>query len=487
MREVHELFDDSACVYEITPWHFYRSSLPFIPSSSLIFEWYRHLSDPIHVFSISGDFAGRLIPLSDDALQAQEVMRAKQRELPTSLDEQGRKTLVINYKDEFLDNDVRNGTVTCAALSRDGRHIALGFGSGVIEVADIDDQCTVSRFRGDPHSLPAWIEFVQGRTVRIATEDTDGNISILGHSTRLVNLGPLPSDPYPAVTAVSDNGSFVLRVPRNPEKGWYENTTVLCVSGDPSVKPLASPFTPSGPSTVQPLQPRCRSSFPLRHMIGFSPTGRYVGAYDKNDAFVWSTDSCQLVSRFCVHDLNNWIINTGVVPPCSYATPKPTMFFGPTIPLILDEGVESPESMPMHDSDESWLTCPFYDLSLSMADSNLPIEVRSFAAGRVPLIPFTRFLLPAIWFNGRVELFAPFQYEPIGYNVNLVRNGEAWYGDRLIYSDEHEHEHDHRDDRFRRAQGGSIFSLPQASRNGTRFLIQGRMKAPLVVDISQVI
>ncbi|KAF8329697.1 uncharacterized protein EI90DRAFT_1335606 [Cantharellus anzutake] len=219
MREVHELFDDSACVYEITPWHFYRSSLPFIPSSSLIFEWYGHLSDPIHVFSISGDFAGRLIPLSDDALQAQEAMRARQRELPTSLDEQGRKTLVINYRDEFLDNDVRNGTVTCAALSRDGRHIALGFGSGVIEVADIDDQCTVSRFRGDPLSLPAWIEFVQGRTVCIATEDTDGNISILGHSTRLVRLGPLPSDPYPAVTAVSDNGSFVLRVPRNPEKG----------------------------------------------------------------------------------------------------------------------------------------------------------------------------------------------------------------------------------------------------------------------------
>src|SRR5258707_4632417 len=130
------------------PWQLYRSVLPFSPTSSELFKHYGHLSDArIRIFSIFNEFPfGNSIPLSENTFNA---CNAKPTKLLDYYDANSWKLAWPDYKAEFLDADVRNGTVTCAALSHDGRYVALGFGSGIIQVADIDNQCTISQFHHD--------------------------------------------------------------------------------------------------------------------------------------------------------------------------------------------------------------------------------------------------------------------------------------------------------------------------------------------------
>ncbi|KAF8323599.1 uncharacterized protein EI90DRAFT_3019783 [Cantharellus anzutake] len=273
----------------------------------------------------------------------------------------------------------------------------------------------------------------------------------------VVRLGSVPSTTHPPVTRVSGDGSFIARVPRNSERHWYETTALLCVSGNSFIQLLASPST----FTTQFLKP-------FSHTLGFSPGGRYVGVYDKTGAFVWSTDTCELFAQFDIDDFDKWIINIGIVPYCLYSTPNP-IFLQPSV------------------SDESWLKCPFYDLSPAMGDGSTCNDVYSSA-------------LPAIWFNGRSELVLPLEYSPIAQtshhitsveetdelvvdNVPYRRDTssilaqsskespiavgrEPWYGDRVLGEDNLD-----------------LFYLPRASKDGTRFLVQGRLKAPIVVDI----
>ncbi|KAF8329993.1 uncharacterized protein EI90DRAFT_1256333 [Cantharellus anzutake] len=303
----------------------YRSVLPFTPTSSLVYELYGHLSDPVRVFSVSGKFAGGLIPLSDDAHSARRVMEAELTKLPGAVDEQQKEG--IDYGAEFINDSVRNGIVTCAALSRDGHLVALGFGSGIIEVADINNQATICRFQSDSSYPPVWIEFIHSSNAYIATEDTQGNVTIFSHEMPMVKLGILPSTTHPPVTTVSGDGSFIARVPSNSEGDWYETTALLRVSGNSFIQLLMPP------STTQSLKP---SSLPLRHTLGFSPGGRYFSAYDKNGAFIWSTDSGELITRFGMGGFDKWIINVGIAPSCSYSTPSP-IFLQHSVPLIPED------------------------------------------------------------------------------------------------------------------------------------------------------
>ncbi|KAF8338805.1 uncharacterized protein EI90DRAFT_3039233, partial [Cantharellus anzutake] len=343
-------------VTEFDPWALYRYSLPFTPSSSHLHQVHGKLSDPVRIFSISGEFSGDFIPLSEDGHKAREAMEAK---LPKNFDKYGHEK--NDYKAEFAEPDIRNGILTCAAISQDGSHVALGFGSGVIEVADIDHQRTISRFQCNPPKPPVWIEFIGGGNVQIATEDTDGNISILSHGTRLVPLGALSTSRHPAVTALSSNGCFIMRVPRNQDGNWYGNVALLCFSGEPSTRLLASPRTPSNP---QPPQLDYHLSSPPRHTAGFSPGGRYVGAFDMNCAFVWSTGTCEVIAQYRVQDFRSWIFNTGRVP-LSYLVPTPVLgdHVVHSIPEEIATHVQGSEPDPRHNADESWVKCPFYDLS----------------------------------------------------------------------------------------------------------------------------
>ncbi|KAF8318285.1 uncharacterized protein EI90DRAFT_3053622 [Cantharellus anzutake] len=445
-----------ACYYkaysktERCPWQVYRSGLPLTPSSSPFHEMYGHLSDPIRVFSISGEFSGNLIPLSEDALQARRMMEEGLNELRSK---PHRYRINNDYNAEFAQHDVRNGIVTCTTLSQDGCFIALGFGSGVIEVANIHHQKTVSRFQCSTPDPPVWIEFCHGNH-KIVTEDRNGRINILNHDTQSVNLGTLPCGHSPAVTTISHSGSIIIRAPTSLDDDWHKSMTLLHVTGDPSIQPLVSPscapFTPSVPST------------PQRHTLGFSPKDRYVGAYDKNHAFVWSTDSGELITQYHIPDSATWILNTGIVPTCSHLIPEPVLPESVT-PSSLDGNVthaQNSESDSGHKSDESWLKCTFYDLSPSVKDKGMCDEVYSSAAGRVPLIKDSK-----VWFNGRIEFIIPPSYSPL-WQTRYI-NEEAWYGDRTPYS--------------------NAPYLPQASKDGTRWVTQGKMRAPIVIDISQVV
>ncbi|KAF8338808.1 uncharacterized protein EI90DRAFT_3039244, partial [Cantharellus anzutake] len=450
-HELIKLLDEafrSILAVEFDPWNLYRCFLPFTPSSSHLHRLYGKLSDPVRIFSVSGEFSGGFIPLSEDACKAREAMEAKLTELPKKFHKYLREE--TNYEAEFAEPDVRNGVVTCAAISHDGSHVALGFGSGVIEVADIDHQHTISRFQCNPPKPPVWIEFIGGGNVRIATEDTDGNISILSHGTHLVPLGALPTSRHPAITALSSNGCCIMRVPRNQDENWYGNVALLYFSGEPSTRLLASPSAPSDPQSPQPYY---HSSTPPRHTAGFSPGGRYVGAFDMNCAFIWSTGTCEVIAQYCVQDFRCWISM-----------------------LAIATHVQSSEPDPTHNADESWLKSPFYDLSPNMGKdprSKEDIMLFSSVIGEAPLIIANGLgtLGAKVSFDGKVELVVHPRYNPIFEQSYPSSENEPWYGDHVFWNWE----------------TSLPFYLPRASKDGRRFLLQGKLRAPVVIDISKVV
>ncbi|KAF8317246.1 uncharacterized protein EI90DRAFT_3085410 [Cantharellus anzutake] len=446
-----ELFREGAAMHGVRKWLLHRSMSLFCPPKSSLYKLYGHLSDPVQIFGISGKILNHLIPLSEASLNAQMLMEAKLDGLPNKVNKWGVKE--INYEAEFHEPDVRNGIVTCAALSRDGRYIALGFGSGVIEIADIDDQHTISQFQNHPPSPPAWIEFIHGGH-HVATEDVNGNITIYSHGMLPVKLGTLPIGAYPVVTAVSDSGLLIIRVLRDPGKPWYNNVACIYILGDPHIQLLASP--PSIPS----LQSNAEPAFPERHTVAFSPGARYIAAFDGHSAFTWSTELGDFIAHYDIRGDKSWIINTGMAPTCPYHIPHPVS----TQPTLLLAG----DTVYAHCSwvdagpelDEVWIKCPFFH--------HFPKHERgySFAAGRTPLVYHASPIWLGVWFNGRSQLAVPQEYRMVSVKANSTNGIQPWYGDRLInYINDFYH--------------------PQSSKDGTRFLLQGKMKAPIVVDIGQ--
>ncbi|KAF8330924.1 uncharacterized protein EI90DRAFT_3059884 [Cantharellus anzutake] len=409
----------------IAPWNLHRSTLPFTPSSSPLYKLYGHLSDPVRIFTISSEFSGHRIPLSEDLLNARMVMEAKLPNLPEKAG--GR----VNYDAQFNDPGVRNGIVTCAALSLDGHHIALGFGSGVIELADIDQQCTISRFQLNPPNHPVWIEFVHG-SHRVAAEDNEGNVTILRHDMTPINLGTLPNG-SPAITQVSDNGLFIIRVPWNTHSSWYDSLTLISILDDPHMQHLAPPssnnFTPTSDPPILASESSTSSSddvvlaIPHRRTLGFSPGARYIGAFDGLSAFTWSTDS-----------------EGGAA-----------------------DRLHSKTDMG-HNSDESWIKCPFYVLLESEGDK---LKIHLSAARRTPLFEtdIHHSGLP-VFFDGKIEFVIPKAYQPVVFSG--TKGLGAWYGDQVPFDP-------------------TLLYSPRSSKDGTRILLQGRQTAPIVIDLSQVI
>ncbi|KAF8330688.1 uncharacterized protein EI90DRAFT_3058785 [Cantharellus anzutake] len=415
------------------------------------------------------------------------VMEAKLPNLPKKAG--GR----YDYDAQFNDCDVRNGIVTCAALSLDGHHVALGFGSGVIELADIDHQCTISRFELDPPNHPIWIEFVHG-SHQVAAEDNKGNVTILGHDMAPVNIGTLPNNPLPAVTRVSDNGLFIIRVPRNTDSSWYDSMTLISMSGDPHMQHLAPPtsnsFTPTSNPPILASGSSLLSSAsiksdpdgpddpddlvlatPHRRTLGFSPGAHYIGAFDGLSAFTWSTGSGELIASYCVTDIKFWIMNPAVPLARSYRIPDP-VFTQPTLSLTEGEvaDIHHSKTHAGHNLDESWIKCPFYVLLQKedeRQDWRQRFGIHSSAAGRTPLFGTT--LHPTglpLYFDGKFEFLIPKEYYPVFFS-GAERLG-ASYGDKVP------------------SDPTRLYS-PRSSKDGTRILLQGRQTAPIVVDLSQVL
>ncbi|KAF8329999.1 uncharacterized protein EI90DRAFT_1256673 [Cantharellus anzutake] len=144
-------------------------------------------------------------------------------------------------------------------------------------------------------SRPVWIDNNQ-----IAIEDSSGNITILDFGMQPLRVG-------------------TLSVPRNLH---YDRYGEMALSVEPSIRYFSSPSSGSPPESR-------RSTTPLRHMLGFSPGSRQVGVCGGNHAFVWSTDSCQLIAQYLVPDITTWVLSSSVMFP-SYLVPNPIV--APCIP-----------------------------------------------------------------------------------------------------------------------------------------------------------
>ena len=424
----------------------------------MIRKIYLHLSDPITIFSISGEFTGHSIPLSDDACHAQNAMEAQ---IQTISDNSG---LRPDYEAELLNDDVRGAIVTCAALSQDGQYVALGFGNGAIEITNIDRSRTISQFRCEPPNLcPVWIEFIHGDS-RIAVEDNEGNITIFGSGSTPLKLDQLPTGPYPPVTMVSCDQSMIARAPHSIGDSWYNDMRIIYVLEGPTIHCLAPP------ASIAPSRQHERDfdvgedTLPRRRSIGFSPGGRYIGAFDLNHAFIWSTESQALIARYHVPDFTTWMLNTCdnfPRPSHSYLIPTPAFDGRPY--LSHDKSSQGSQG-----PDEEWLDHPFLDLAPSMRDKGIrDCSTYSSMVGKVPVLPRPDGITirwATLWFNGQAELTIPDEYNPL--IVSGPDYDKAWYGDRVL------------DD---------AFFHPRSSKDGTRILLQGKQRAPIVVDISKVV
>ncbi|KAF8336280.1 uncharacterized protein EI90DRAFT_155654 [Cantharellus anzutake] len=211
-----------------------------------------------------------------------------------------------------------------------------------------------------------------------------------------INLGTLPNNPLPAVTRISDNGLFIIRVPRNADSPWYDSLTLISISGDPHMQHLAPPtsnnFTPTSsppilasdfstsPSASIKTDPDdLLLAIPHRRTLGFSPGACYVGAFDGLSAFTWSTEGE-------VADIHHSETHAG------------------------------------HNLDGSWIKCPFYVLLPSEEPEESEgwmkklrrLEIHSSAAGRAPLFGTRgkRRGIPVL-FNGKLEFIIPQEYDPV--------------------------------------------------------------------------
>ncbi|KAF8312155.1 uncharacterized protein EI90DRAFT_3045264 [Cantharellus anzutake] len=292
-----------------------------------------------------------------------------------------------------------------------------------------------------------------------------------------VKLGTLATGFYSAGTTVSDNGLFVVRFPRNPwynnawyDKAWYDHMTLISASEDPSIQPLASPFSPFsqfGDKKLASHHPLGSSSsreaeklaIPHRRTLGFSPGARYVGAFDGVHAFTWSTESFQCLASYRVTNFKYWIINPAVPPPPSCIIPDPIS----TLPLVGGGSAYAHQSDADagHDLDESWIKRPFYDLSPSNSEETVELCCLP-AATKTSLIQSRFSMWSLVWLNGRQEL------ELQGSYGSVFEDYGPYYGYRVPYDP-------------------LGLYRPQSSRDGTRFLVQGRSTAPIVIDISQII
>src|SRR5258708_1158394 len=93
-----------------------------------------------------------------------------------------------------------------------------------------------------------------------------------------------------------------------------------------------------------------------------------------------------------------------------------------------------------------------------------PLTFYSLAAGRTPLIANDQIdAYTTIWFNGKAELLLPETYyiTDLGSNAEKTRHGDRGWFD--------------------------IFYLSKASKDGTRFLVQGNTKTPILIDISRAV
>ena len=419
--------------YDIEYHQIYRSILPFLPLSSPVATYYNKLSDPIRVVRVH----------------------------------------VGNYKCHVPSIITTSPItpITCATLSDDGRWVALGFCDGVVEVVDAELGARISQFADGPNA-PIWLLFANGHNT-LVTENSEGDIYILDNIT--FRRVPIASrigggGSSKVMTSLSHDGSMIVRVAQHVDTEWYENMSIIQISmEEPIINALASPslgsrdsndprrnITPSRNSPISSDDKGPR--FPLRRSLGFSPDGRYVAAFDTQQAFIWSSSSFQVVAQYSIEDPDIWFLNTN----------HPS----PTLPLKLPDYITlTPIFEPSQPP--SSLSCVLFTLKAPPPLSSDPAYEFDFtrfpvqptvsrAAGAVPQLSARG----GIWFGGEEILVIPDNYrDPKSCSIKLPRH-------KPFSQDDPDHLTD--------------FVLPR-SRDGTRFLICDEESFPVIVDISGVL
>ncbi|KAF7971625.1 hypothetical protein HWV62_20736 [Athelia sp. TMB] len=199
--------------------------------------------------------------------------------------------------------------VQCSTISPQGR-LALSFLDGSLQISNLHDsggwgRHPVPASGWNTASLPAyvWLEFiVDGK--RLIGEDVDGMVWVLDESGVINTFGPLPA-PGPRTNAVaSQDGMYLVRAPSQHQShqsfSWYNQMVLLEIVGDEiSWRTLASP-TDVGEFPLLECIPRS---------LGFSPDGKFVGAFDERVAHIWSVHSAHHVERWGIPSTSKLIVN----------------------------------------------------------------------------------------------------------------------------------------------------------------------------------
>ena len=368
--------------------------LPFSPPSSPILVHYNNLSDPI------------------------KVLRVR------------------SQNNKFQRGDP---PITCTALSGDGHRVALGFDDGVVEVVDAELGTTISS--SELLKPPVWLLFIDGGH-KLVIETSKGDIYLWDHFTlHRQRFASRIDGSTMVIASLSQDGSMIVRAAQHSTKEWYENMYIFHITtNSPTIHSLSTP------SYVDPYF-GTRRRFPLQRSVGFSPDGKYVAAFDTQQAFIWSCTSFQLIAHYSIEDPFDWFLNTN----------RPSAM--PTLALP-NEVIITP--FPEHSGSISSTSCVLSKLEIRRppphSSTLLTFSMRalSLAAAAAPVLGSWR----RVWFRGREIMIIP-------------------------------------DNNWNSIEPPLMFTLPLwdlpsdssflTSKDGTQFLLYDKEGCPLLVDISRVI
>ena len=306
-----------------------------------------------------------------------------------------------------------------------------------VEVVDTELATTISRSARLPKP-PVWLLFIDGGH-KLVIDTSEGDIYILDNFTlRRHQFSSRIDGSTMVIASLSQDGSMIVRAAEHSTKEWYENMYIIHITTDsPTIHSLSTP------SHTAPHH-GTRRRFPLQRSVGFSPDGRYVAAFDTQQAFVWSSISFQLIAHYSIEDPHNWFLNTN----------RPSTM----PPLVLPNDVII-TPFPEHSGSIGSTSCILFKLGLGRS-ARLRMRALSLAAAAAPVLDSENI----VWFRGHKITIIPgdhciSKWPPV--EADSRRWGSPWYAP-------------------------ADFSL-LTSQDGTRFLLYNKEICPVLVDISGLI
>lgn len=191
-----------------------------------------------------------------------------------------------------------------SALSANGLLVALSYQNGDLEVVYSDSGerawLLASELCWKGQRLPplVWLEFVQGDS-RVIGEDEAGCLWLIDQKDVVDVRAPLPYPGLRCFAGISSWSRLVRASFESPLASWPHNLVLIELLKDAIIlRPLAPP-QPDAHSSSQ-LQPRS---------LGFSPDGTRVGAFDNQEAHIWSTITAAHIASYKISRHSDWTLN----------------------------------------------------------------------------------------------------------------------------------------------------------------------------------